>query len=607
MQKIVFSTWWFKSCLFLGVVCLVGIVLFLTPLPDLHFASCDRPCHELDWPMICRFRITLEQHQPLGGLCGDCPANISHCFRFGCMVAEGNSKRILTANKQLPGPSIQVCQNDIILVDVVNRLPGQGVAIHWRGQKQFESPYMDGVPMITQCPISSYTTFQYKFRASEAGTHLWQSHTGNEILDGIFGALVVRKADRTNEHRRLYDIDDKSHMIILNQWKSSVRQSEGAHILVNGIASNNDALVPILKVNKGLKYRIRVAHAGDGNACPFFVSLKEHQLLIISLDGNPIVPIYTKSIEITQGERFDFIMDASKEGGEYKLEVRSNCTKSIGVAKFIYNTTVDEMMESESIEPMTGTVQTSLVSTVFNKKCAKDSNVMCIQKIHSFDKMPSELAKEKMDVTLYLPFDYLAIAAGAGKSEAIPRMDNITFMFPSSPLVSQYDDTTYHEICRKDRLPDRCMNEQVCECVHTIHIPLKAKVEIILINQDKVTQADHVFHLHGHHFHVVGVTDNVKEQNVEVLKHLDEKGLLMKRNLLNPIVKDTVAVPRNGAVALRFIANNPGYWLLHDQSASQWASGLDVVLKVGENYNLPSVPDNFPKCGSWVGPQFFLI
>lgn len=45
---------------------------------------------------------------------------------------------------------------------------------------------------------------------------------------------------------------------------------------------------------------------------------------------------------------------------------------------------------------------------------------------------------------------------------------------------------------------------------------------------------------------------------VEDAKNLDEQGLLFKRNLLNPVEKDTVRVPRFGAVALRFVAKNPG-------------------------------------------------
>lgn len=50
-----------------------------------------------------------------------------------------------------------------------------------------------------------------------------------------------------------------------------------------------------------------------------------------------------------------------------------------------------------------------------------------------------------------------------------------------------------------------------------------------------------------------------------------------------------------------------GYWLLQDQKASEWSRGLDVLLHVGTTSDIPSVPENFPRCGSWVGPEFFLI
>lgn len=42
------------------------------------------------------------------------------------------------------------------------------------------------------------------------------------------------------------------------------------------------------------------------------------------------------------------------------------------------------------------------------------------------------------------------------------------------------------------------------------------------------------------------------------MKFLDKKNALFKRNFNNPVVKDTVRVPKNGVVALRFLANNPG-------------------------------------------------
>lgn len=77
--------------------------------------------------------------------------------------------------------ALQVCENDILVVDVINRLPGKAAAVHWRGQLQTDTPFMDGVPLVTQCPIPSYTTFQYKFRANVPGTHMWHAHAGKTL------------------------------------------------------------------------------------------------------------------------------------------------------------------------------------------------------------------------------------------------------------------------------------------------------------------------------------------------------------------------------------------------------------------------------------------
>jgi len=71
-----------------------------------------------------------------------------------------------------------------MVIDIVNRIPGHSVSVHWRGQWQKETPVMDGAPMVTQCPILPHTTFQYKFRAAQAGTHWWQILSG-KILKSI--------------------------------------------------------------------------------------------------------------------------------------------------------------------------------------------------------------------------------------------------------------------------------------------------------------------------------------------------------------------------------------------------------------------------------------
>jgi L-ascorbate oxidase len=74
--------------------------------------------------------------------------------------------------------SLQVCLNDKIAVDVHNNLVSESTSLHWHGHHQVGSPHMDGVPHVTQCPISPGTTFRYTFNADSPGTHFWHSHSG---------------------------------------------------------------------------------------------------------------------------------------------------------------------------------------------------------------------------------------------------------------------------------------------------------------------------------------------------------------------------------------------------------------------------------------------
>nr|CAD7396801.1 unnamed protein product [Timema poppensis] len=281
---------------------------------DVDFASCERPCKMMDWPMICRIKLTFEVYQTYSRSCGNCPRNSTDCFKKYCITADGFQRGLLTANRQLPGPLIQVCENDIMLVDVVNRIPGQELAVHWRGQPQKETPVMDGVPMITQCPVPSYTTFQYKFRASRPGTHLWHAHTGSQIVDGLFGALIVRQADGKDPLRYLYDVDDKNYVVVVSDWShgSGVQRivssrssaSSSDMLLINGRGQgvgDSDNLAPLtaFSVDQNVRYRLRIAYTGGSRGCPISVKVDGHVLTIIALDGNPVEPRDVTAVSIS--------------------------------------------------------------------------------------------------------------------------------------------------------------------------------------------------------------------------------------------------------------------------------------------------------------------
>ncbi|CAG7822416.1 unnamed protein product, partial [Allacma fusca] len=53
-----------------------------------------------------------------------------------------------------------VCEGDTVVVDVTNSLFGEGTAIHWHGIHMKTTPWMDGVPGVSQCPIPPGSTFR---------------------------------------------------------------------------------------------------------------------------------------------------------------------------------------------------------------------------------------------------------------------------------------------------------------------------------------------------------------------------------------------------------------------------------------------------------------
>lgn len=114
----------------------------------------------------------------------------------------------------------QVCKNDVIVVDVKNRMAGNDESIHWHGILQRNTPWMDGVAYVTQCPIRSDNTMRYAFEVSkyDTGTMYYHSHTGHHKVNGIFGALVVHDTRKNDPNARTYECDHPANTILISDW-----------------------------------------------------------------------------------------------------------------------------------------------------------------------------------------------------------------------------------------------------------------------------------------------------------------------------------------------------------------------------------------------------
>lgn len=165
---------------------------------------------------------------------------------------------------------------------------------------------------------------------------------------------------------------------------------------------------------------------------------------------------------------------------------------------------------------------------------------------------------------------------------------------PKSPLlVSRPSGAGF---CNEFTVPPSCIKE-FCQCPHVLNVKLNSVVEVVLIDEGTL-DLNHPFHLHGHSFRVIGQRRLGTSTSVEEVKALDRAGKI-KRNLRRAPVKDTVTIPDGGYTIIRFLADNPGYWLFHCHIEFHAEIGMALVFKVGEHRDMRPVPKGFPQCGDF--------
>lgn len=257
--------------------------------------------------------------------CNDCGKGvIEDCLHPQCVTGNGRERVFMSINRQLPSPRVEVCQNDVIVVDVHNEIEGSGATIHWHGLAHEESMFMDGVPYVTQCPINFGSTFRYSFPAVEAGTFFYHSHAGHQKSNGVYGALIVRKLERKKQ-QELFDHDLSEHVIVLSDWMNQLtedsfpgvkgKNSHPEGLLINGrgratsVNESINAVLSVFHVDEGDKYKFRVIGASS-NVCPIMFQIENHNFTAVAADSIDVKPFTADTLYITSGERFDLILHA---------------------------------------------------------------------------------------------------------------------------------------------------------------------------------------------------------------------------------------------------------------------------------------------------------
>lgn len=268
----------------------------------------------------------------------------------GMIAPDGYQKPVLLVNGAFPGPTIEANWGDTIQVTVKNNITedangdDEGLALHWHGFLQTATPWEDGVPGVTQCPIAPGKSYTYQFKAELYGTTWYHSHYSAQYTSGVVGPMVIH-----GPNQKSHDIDIGP--VMLQDWYHTdyfklVQQvlTPGAALvksdnnLINGkmnfncstVAAGdttkctNSAGISKFKFTTGKVHRLRLINSGSEAVQRF--SIDAHTMTVIANDFVEVQPYTTKVVTLGVGQRADVLVTANAGTSKSAYWIRSNIT-----------------------------------------------------------------------------------------------------------------------------------------------------------------------------------------------------------------------------------------------------------------------------------------
>ncbi|XP_037942702.1 laccase-like [Teleopsis dalmanni] len=578
---------------------------------------CRRVCQE-NQVLNCYYRMLIHNYQRLGPECSRCPYDPLACESERCIYGDGVPTPVMAVNYMVPGPAIEICENDTVIIDVLNYLT-EAHTMHWHGLHMSQTPEMDGAPFITQYPIQPGEVYRYAFKADRSGTVWYHSHTGWQRALGVAGSLVIRQTRQANRQAHLYDYDLIEHTLMIQDIVYNYDFTRITNILINGKGRNHRTNLPDndsrhrykrVRVTPGYRYRMRVISNGVFN-CPIEFSIENHKMLMISTDGNDIDPILADSFFLSSAERFDFILDANQYASNYWIRVRgyNNCSTTNlyqgavlhyrGAAKNEQpsNTLSANIFGRSNVSPkiiVNGIEEYISSNTTFSKHTvetqaaeseATESVNIATSALQSLE--PLSWPRYTKFLTYYSSFGVFAQRNG----DIAFQIDDITYLQPDVSLLQArplYQDEAY--FCNRSAMYSAgfdCVRDN-CECTNVIRLPAFKPIEMVVVNYMQTT---HPFHIHGFTFRLIGQAVVGNQADLRRIAELDQRGYLKRAPPDFPAAeKDTVQIPGLGYIIIRFISDNPGFWMYHCHIEQHAIQGMVAILKVGENYQIKRIP-----------------
>ncbi|KAL1536235.1 laccase [Salvia divinorum] len=520
-----------------------------------------------------------------------------------------SNKSILTVNGEFPGPTLHVRQGDTLIVDVINRAT-ENVTIHWHGVKQPRYPWSDGPEYITQCPIRPGTRFSQKIVLSdEIGTLWWHAHSDWSRAT-VHGLLIVYPKE---DDAYPFPTPAAEIPIILGEWWKSDIQAVMTEFMASGGEPNiSDAFLingqpgdryPCskpdtfkVKVDHGKTYLVRMINAVMNNI--MFFKIANHNITVVGSDGSYRKPFATDYLAISPGQTIDFLLEANQNPSHYYMASRVHNvagSSSQSTTTAVVDYTGNYPAPSSPLLPTLPLINDANASDSFTARLRSLGG-----KDHPID-VPQRVEKTFLFTLSINTFACPTCTGPVAGQRLKASINNITFVQPRIDILGAYYNRirgVYGEnFPRNPPFPFNYTAANISDHYRTPQngtqvgvLEYNTTVEIVFQGTNLVNGIYHPMHLHGYSFYVVGMGTG----------NFDRKRDTLKYNLVDPPLRNTIAVPKNGWTAIRFKANNPGVWLMHChlERHVSWGMEMAFIVKNGKTADakmLPPPPD-MPRC-----------
>ncbi|XP_057801837.1 L-ascorbate oxidase-like [Salvia miltiorrhiza] len=526
---------------------------------------------------------------------------------------DGKESVVIAINGKFPGPTIRARAGDTINVELTNKLPTEGVVIHWHGITQKGTPWADGTASISQCPINPGESFVYTFKVDKAGTFFYHGHYGMQRSSGLYGMLIVDVAEEQTEK---FTYNDEFHILLSDWWHKGAHEQEvdlsskpmrwigePQSLLINGrgqfdcslaATSSSESAVPcddleggeqyaphILHVVTGKTYRLRIASSTALASLNF--SIGNHKLTVVEADGNYVEPFTVDNIDIYSGESYSVLFTADQDATQnywISVSVRGREPKTPqGLTFLTYQPTSEKQLPPSAAPPVAPAWNDYVSSKAFSNKILaaadspppptnSDRRIVLLNTQNTMDGFTKWAIN---GISLSLPTTpYL----GAIKYKLMDAYDH-------TPPPDHYTPDDY-DIMKPPPNPNTRSGNGIYE------LEFESTVDVILqnANTNSVEVSEiHPWHLHGHDFWVLGYGEG---------KFTDKDAAGF--NLKNPPLRNTAVIFPYGWTALRFRADNPGVWAFHCHIEPHLHLGMGVVFAEGGD-RLGNIPNEALTCG----------